>query len=122
MKKVLLTFGIASLGFTAAFAQDMGQPQEDMQTPASTEMGAPDSDLDNSGRELIEAEALPEAINEALKAEEYTAMTVSEIYKVKEEASASKIYEVHLESTEGEPTVVKFSEDGQVVELEEVQY
>lgn len=122
MKKVMLTFGIALLGFTAAFAQDMGQPQEDTQTPAPTEMGAPDSDLDQSGRELIEVEALPEAINEALKADEYSTMIVSEVYKVKDEASDSKSYEIHMESTEGEPTVVKFNEDGQVVESEEVQY
>lgn len=57
-----------------------------------------------------------------MKADAYSTMTVSEVYKVKDEASDLKSYEIHLESTEGEPTVVKFNEEGQVVESEEVQY
>lgn len=130
MKKVLLTFGIALFGFTAVLAQDMGQ-QEDVQNQDpqdQTEMGAP-SDVDQSGREQIEEADLPAAVTDALSTGAYADMTVSEVYKVKEQATdetgisaESKAYEVHLLSEDGQSTVVKFNEEGQIEESQESQY
>lgn len=127
MKKGLLTFGIALFGFTAVMAQDMGQ-QEDVENQSQTEMGAP-SDLDQSGREQIEEADLPAAVTDALSAGAYADMTVSEVYKVKEQATdatgvsaESKSYEVHLLSNDGQSTVVEFNEEGQIIESQESQY
>lgn len=127
MKKSLLTFGIALFGFTAVMAQDMGQ-QEDVENQSQTEMGAP-SDLDQSGREQIEEADLPAAVTDALSAGAYADMTVSEVYKVKEQATdetgvsaESKSYEVHLLSNDGQSSVVQFNEEGQIVESQESQY
>lgn len=129
MKKVLLTFGIALLGFTVAFAQDMGEPQEEIQTPTETEMGMPDADMDQSGREQLEVADLPAAVSEALETGAYSTMTVSEVYKVEAEATdeteigvETSAYEVHLESEDGQSTIVKFNEEGQILKSEEAQY
>lgn len=108
------------MSFAAAFAQDMGQPQEEVLTPVETEMGAPDSDLDQSGREHIEEAELPAPVSEALATGEFSSMEISEVYRVEDETSetGAEIYEIHLETENGLSTIVYFNEEGQMKDLE----
>jgi hypothetical protein len=126
MKKVLLTFGIALFGFTAAFAQDMGQPQDqdvtDPQDPQTEQQDAPADIYQGGEREQLDEASLPTAVSDALETGAYSSMTVSDVYKVKDEETGSKLYEVHLESEDGQATVVNFNEEGEIQETEEPQY
>ncbi len=120
MKKVLLTFGIALFGFTAAFAQDMGEPQ-DATTPQTEEFNQSDADAMQGERQQLEEADLPSAVSDALGAGAYSTMDVSDVYKVRNEAG-SELYEVHLESEDGQSTVVNFNEEGQIEESLDPQY
>lgn len=121
MKKVLLTFGIALFGFTAAFAQDMGQPQ-DATDPQTEELGAPsDADVMQGEREQLDEADLPTAVSDALETGAYSTMTVSDVYKSKDESGA-KVFEVHLESEDGQSTIVNFNEEGRIQDSIEPQY
>jgi len=119
MKKVLLTFGIALFGFTAAFAQDMGQPQ-DATDPQTEQLEAP-SDMNQAEKEQVEEADLPTAVSDALETGAYSSMSVSDVYKT-EDANGTKVYEVHLESEDGQSTIVNFDEEGQAQESAEPQY
>lgn len=124
MKKLLLTFGVALFGFSVAVCQDMGQPQEPVETQTE-ELPAPDADIDQSGREQLDEASLPAAVTEALKSDAYSTMIVSEVYKVKTDETSDigeDAYEVHLQSEDGQSTVVKFNEEGQIIESEDIQY
>ena len=120
MKKALLTFGIALFGFTAAFAQDMGQPQ-DATAPQTEEANPSDADVMQNERQQLEEADLPSAVSDALETGAYSSMTVSDVYQVNDEAG-SKVYEVHLESEDGQSTIVNFNEDGQLEESLDSQY
>ncbi len=123
MKKILLTLGFAFCGLTVTLAQDMGQPQDAVQNQAE-QLGAPDADIDQSGREHLDEASLPVAVSEALRADAYSTMIVSEVYKISDTTSdfGEAAYEVHLQSEDGLSTVVKFNEDGQIVESQDIQY
>lgn len=123
MKKTFLTFAIALLGFTVAVSQDMGEPQDAIETQTE-ELAAPDADIDQSGREQLDEASLPIAVSDALKSDAYSTMIVSEVYKVTDETSelGEEAYEVHLQSEDGLSTVVKFNEEGQILESDEIQY
>ena len=123
MKKTFLTFAIALLGFTVAVSQDMGEPQDAIEIQTE-ELAAPDADIDQSGREQLDEASLPIAVSDALKSDAYSTMIVSEVYKVTDETSelGEEAYEVHLQSEDGLSTVVKFNEEGQILESDEIQY
>lgn len=123
MKKTFLTFAIALLGFTVAVSQDMGESQDAIETQTE-ELAAPDADIDQSGREQLDEASLPIAVSDALKSDAYSTMIVSEVYKVTDETSelGEEAYEVHLQSEDGLSTVVKFNEEGQILESDEIQY
>ena len=123
MKKLLLTLSLGLFGLTAAVAQDMGQPQDAVESQTE-QLGAPDADIDQSGREQLDEASLPAAVSEALRADAYATMIVSEVYKISDATSdlGEAAYEVHLQSEDGLNTVVKFNEDGQILESEDIQY
>lgn len=123
MKKILLTFALAFCGLSVAFSQDMGQPQDAVETQTE-QLGAPDADIDQSGREQLDEASLPAAVSDALRADVYSTMIVSEVYKISDATSdiGEGAYEVHLQSEDGLTTVVKFNEDGQILESEDIQY
>lgn len=119
MKKIFLCCCLSFIGIATVSAQDMGQPQEEVLSPVETEMGAPDSDLDQSGREHIEEAELPAPVSEALATGEFSSMEISEAYRVKDESSetGAEIFEIHLETDNGLSTIVYFNEEGQMKDL-----
>lgn len=115
MKKVLLTFGIALFGFTAAFAQDAGNTTSNSATEQLSQ-----------NRTSIDKGDLPDAVKDAVTTGRYENHKIKEAYTVSMAQSgqtagnlSSNAYEIHLEDNDGKATVVTLNEQGQIIKSDE---
>jgi len=117
MKKLLFAIAFMTAGSVAVLAQE-AQPQEP-QTPPSTEIAPPSSDVqsqDQDKGQAIATSELPANIQASLQGADYSGWTVANAFK--NEKDGKTFYIVDLTKADEKKTI-RFDADGNVMKDEE---